>query len=216
MTGTALAAKGRPGEQPSQDSCETLRKLWRTVFVPDFKIQWTDGSSLACGSNDMKLAMALNDLRNLRFHTSASGPQRNLYGAVKKWIRKTVYDRECPFYATGRAGTLTICPEYFQQSREVRAVTVFHEARHMQPDDPKHAECVRGPNANYYQGCNQDFWNGALRGSGYNAEVFFFNAILTAGYNHSLRREVMQAEMRDLIPDHFNNITHAQIKEWRK
>lgn len=212
----SLSARAAP-------TCVELKGLWYDHYLSDFKIAWNT-SSFSCDGkkskrvDDGRVALAIYDLESARFKKHGKFPTPNFYALVKKSITKLDYDPKCEegTLASASGSEVTLCPEYFDEPREDRAATLVHEARHTQEDDPEHKVCIGGKHKGEDQGCDQKFFAGAWKGSGYNADVVFYDWNLKRAARNELSKSVMKAMIRSLVPERFNEISPKAARQWRK
>jgi hypothetical protein len=196
--------------------CEDLEKAWRTKYTAEFKVTWKS-KIFKCPGRESKVAQALWDLEHLKFENAGNGPVPDFYDLVQSHFEKISRDhkeKDADAYSLDR--TMTICRGFYKDDRFERAATLVHEARHMEWDDPEHVRCKKGPYRHKEDGCDQTFWDGEWKGSGYNADVYFFAWLRSAKPYNELTRAVINSGLYYLIPERFNEITAEQIKKWRE
>ncbi len=208
-------------------SCGELRHRWYGRYVRDLKVSWST-KNFTCRKKKAKrvddglVALALYDLETARFRGRPAAPVSsavNFYELVKKSVSKLEYDSGCEegVLASALGTVVTLCDEYFADSREDRAATLVHEARHTQADDADHVSCVGGKYKDDDQGCDQTFYSGLWKGSGYNADIVFYHWNMHKSLRRNeLSKSVMQSMINSMIPDRFNQISAKSIKDWRK
>lgn len=201
------------------NSCGELSDLWFGQYLKDFQIDWSSGTgAFGCKEPEGILALALSDLQSIRYREDSSGYAPEFYKFFTKVIKKISYNSKCKVLATTNSvsGTITLCPHFFDDSREDRVSTLVHEMRHAEPNDPAHVTCVGGRNNGEAGQCDAKFFNGAWDGSGYNADIYFYGWTLSNSLKNELRKDVIQSYVNAMIPDRFNVISPQEIKSWRE
>lgn len=225
---TETHAATKPSSSTSANqTCATLKARWQTAYVNDFSIN-LNSANFRCEYygdeivlREGVLALTLRDLEKLPLAkqslTPSSGKAKNFYDLLKdKIVMIQVSDRCPPFMlASTLDRTVTLCRPFFSNSREDRASTLIHEARHTDSDDQGHFPCEGGKYRSEPQSCDPHFYAGQWKGSGYNADVYFYSWALKNSAKTELKRSVMQGMINALVPDRFNNITAKEIKKWR-
>jgi hypothetical protein len=198
-------------------SCPELHNLWRSTYLREFQVKW-DTSVFNCDGLNALFALALFDLQSTRYRPDNRGYAPDFYQMVRQNVRSLSLDPRCGAttlaHTTGRE--ISFCPLFFTDSREERNGTLVHETRHTQNNDPGHVTCARGRLAGQRGSCDGRFYNGAWQGSGYNADIFYYNWTIGAGNNDSLSRDVLQGAINSLIPDRFNTISPYETNAWRR
>ncbi len=194
--------------------CGSLQQRWKEKYTADFKIE-PMAFNFTCPSPVVKLARTFHDLETIQIATlTESAP---LYHFVTSRIRKMVFDPNCQALAREGGGTITICPAFFNDTREDRAATLIHESRHIDASDPGHVNCVGGRHDQKRKACDETLMSESLKGSGYNADLWFYGlAMQEPNSNHELKRAVMQSYVNRMVPDRFNNAKAELIRKWRK
>ena len=203
-----------PDKQEPLD-CERLATLWYSKYVKDFSIKW-DTKKFHCPGTEGLLAQTFLDLETVAFVTNETNYSPNFYQYVKKNVTATIYDPSCKFMAMGAGGEVTLCPAFFRGQREDRASTLVHEGRHMDSNDPSHETCTRGPYKGEVLGCDAEFFDGDWKGSGFNAEVFYYSWVIQGARKNELRRSVIQSYLNYLIPNRFNKVDPSVLNKWRE
>lgn len=207
--------------------CAVRKKAWLNYHTQHFQIL-TKGSdkSFKCVSPESNLAMSLLDLFDLKLTQNQDGFTPNFYRVVRQSVKtfdlaKPCSSKDMVAIANTANGVVQICKAFHESTRESRASTLVHEARHLQRDDPGHVACSKGP---YKQNpkttdlleCDEKFLDGHLGGSGYNTDIYFLSWILFSEKKNSLSIQLIKSEVREILPDRFNQITSEQTKYWRK
>jgi len=194
-------------------TCERLEKNWNKYYFEDFGVTWPKTGSFDCPGGEAKFAEALFYLHRpvLEKATPTSPKPPSFYSYAKKHIVNTRYQSDCAYVAGARDGLLTLCPRFFKKSAEYRASTIFHEARHLAPNDPDHVACVRG----VYPICDEKLSDDST-GSGFNYDLVYLTWVLNGSSSHDLSKWVLQSEINALVPDRFNEVSEQDIKKWRQ
>jgi hypothetical protein len=190
------------------EACRSLRDRWDARYIRDFGVDPVLANHFDCGEKPGVLALAISDLSDVW----------GFYPRVTRFLKRTYFDPYCDALATADrdTGTIRLCGSFFEDMRENRASTLVHEARHLEPDDPKHVMCEDGRFAGMRGACDIEFHDGKARGSGYNLDVFFMSrALAKSSRNHSLSRSALRSQLNALIPERFNRITREQVIRWR-
>jgi hypothetical protein len=200
----------------AQPSCSELETAWRGGMSFDVGVQWNT-SQFSCPGGDSVIALALHDLKSVEFTPNEAGFRPDFYGMVRDYTYRMNFDAGCSALARGSRfwHRITICPAFFKDSREDRASTLVHETRHLQPGDPAHVNCVGGRNDGQKDACDYEFFDGQWKGSGFNADIYYYNWMLKASKPNELNRDVMQGFVNSMIPDRFNHISPEVLKKWR-
>jgi hypothetical protein len=219
LMGRALILGGLIASWPAaaDDDCSKLQDSWNRSFRDTYHVAW-EAKEFTCENSLGKLALTLNDLESLTFTPTSSGYRPDFSSIVTRNLRSLKYDLSCTVYlATGdrATGTITLCPAFFEDSREDRASTLVHEARHLERGDPGHVTCAGGAHSGDVKACDQDFHDGTYAGSGFNSDVFFINWVMKASPQNSLSQSVLQSRLNAFFPDRFNHVTPEQLKKWR-
>lgn len=193
----------------AKPSCEALRENWKQYYVSAFGIGWVD-SELPCDGGSLLVAEALYHLHDPLLPPGAP----NFYDEAARLTSHLIH---CPNGANAflSTGTIALCPSYFRGDAEWRAAALVHEVRHLQSDDSHHVECARGAHKGDAQGCDQKFHAGNGLGSGFNAG-FRYLGFLRSARHHQLRDWVIQSHINGHVPDRFNEITAAEVRQWRQ
>jgi hypothetical protein len=196
--------------------CQKLKDAWDDKYFDGIRADW-DKKEFSCTGPVARLAETLTDLDTLAFAPTPSGYAPDFYAMVTRNLKTTHYDDGCTMLALGtRAdGLITICPPFFEDSREDRASTLVHESRHLESSDPGHVDCVGGRFGGAKQACDDTFYGGQYEGSGYNADVFFLSWVLKGAKQNTLRQSVLQGLIDYYVPDRFNHVTVEQMRKWR-
>jgi hypothetical protein len=195
-------------------SCDVLEIEWYKTYTKSVSVAW-DISSFVCASFEGKVAQALYDLHGIDYTSAnSSGFKPNFLKFVTKKNVKLKYNKNCKDLATGNSSTktITICPGFQNTTREDRAATIVHEARHLDYDDPKHVDCVGGRHVGKSGACDQTL--DISRGSGYSHDMWFFSWSLYRKDN-DLSNDVIRSHIRNAVPDRFNKISSEETTEWR-
>ncbi len=195
-------------------ACDKLSALWYGQHLKDFQILW-DTSTFDCPLGESKLALALYDLENIKFAPDKNGYKPDFYGLLKKNVKVFRHDNDCDSIARAGGDRITLCPAFYNDEREDRASTLVHEGRHLEADDPRHADCVGGKHDGDKAACDATFYAGSWKGSGFNADVFYLSWVLKNSHKNELRKDVLKSYINLYVPDRFNNITAEEIKKWR-
>lgn len=205
-------------------TCSGLERRWYDHYINDVGVTWNT-STFVCNDsvkgkilgNEALVALSLYDLETTKI-PKKSGVKANLYGIIKRDIMALQYSDSCDsgVIARTRGSTVTICQDFARDSREDRASTLIHEARHTEYDDPAHVDCAGGKYSDLSSACDEVFHDGTWQGSGYNADIYFYTLNLRKGARNELSRAVMQSEVNAMIPDRFNQISSKSVKLWRK
>lgn len=201
--------------------CVQLKDAWERRFEREFQTSW-NGKPFTCQGQQFIFALSLFDLNREYVSPNLDGKSAQLFAKVKAVTKSFLLadkDYDCKeVVATHRNGLTTICPLFFDEARERRSGIVVHEARHGFSDDPNHVKCVSGAYEKKEKpNCDQEFFAGSWQGSGYNAEVYFYNwNIKNRAKPNKLSDAVLRAYLRSMIPDRFVDITSEEVKEWRK
>ena len=197
-------------------SCDDLKTQWHSHYVSDFKVDW-DTSGFTCPGGESSLALAFYDLQTTTYRANTAGFRPDFYALVKGLVKKVHFDETCKFLALGYRGEgrITLCNPFFKDSREDRASTLVHETRHLQSDDPAHAQCAGGKYNGNAGACDAKFFDGGWQGSGFNADIYFYSWNMKDSDKNELSRSVMQSVVNTMVPDRFNQITGEETKKWR-
>ncbi len=205
-------------------SCANLQKRWYSHYITDVGVSW-DTSTFVCDDKskgklkgaEAIIALSLYDLETAKIPKVKSGNRPNFYTIVKRDIEELTFSADCRprVLAKTNGSTITLCQDFLKDSREDRASTLVHEARHTEYDDPRHVICNGGKYSDQSQGCDETFHNGLWSGSGYNADVYFYFWSLKKGAKNELSRSVMQGMINSMVPDRFNVISPKVARQWR-
>jgi hypothetical protein len=179
-------------------------------------VSW-DTKTFECGGDgEGKFAEALYHLEYDTYRPNKYGKTPSFYRDLAGLVVRTQFVKNCEYLAYASGRTLTLCPKFFKQTLENRVSTLVHEGRHMESSDPSHVDCVGGKYDKKKAACDQYFYDGSWKGSGFNADVFYSAWALRNGNDlHGLKRAVIQAELNALVPDRFNHISAEMTKKWR-
>ena len=205
-----------PGSLRAAPSCVELRAKWENKYLRDFSLDQSQ-KIFTCPGGESSLALAFHDLETAGFTADKEGYRPDFYGLVRDTVKAMNYDAACTHlaYAFEPEKKITICPAYFEDTREGRASTLIHETRHLDPDDPSHVACTGGQYKGNADACDDTFYDGAWLGSGFNADIYFLVWMNLDTSKSELSHEVMQSEINALVPDRFNHVTAQQIRKWR-
>ncbi len=194
-------------------SCKVLEIEWYKTYTKVLNVSW-DTETFTCPSFESKVAQAFYDLHHMDFKSNSDGFKPDFWNYVKTHIKNVKYNKECTALAMGGNGVITFCPAFAKDSREDRASTIIHETRHSDLGAPRHVTCVGGHYSGKNGACDETFHNGALEGSGFNADIYFYGWAL-ARKDNTLSKSVMRGHIRGILPDRFNKIKTQEIKKWR-
>lgn len=195
--------------------CSALKATWYDRYIKDFGISW-DTKTFDCPGDEGTLALALYDLETAELTPNDSGKKPEFYSMVKNGVHEIKYDKKCKYLAYTSENTITLCDPFFTDTREDRASTLVHESRHTEADDPRHVDCVGGKYHGSTRACDEEFFDGEWKGSGFNADIYYLSWNLKfATKNNELSKSVIQSDINAMVPDRFNNIDPELIKKWR-
>jgi hypothetical protein len=204
-----------PASSFGRPKCAELEPAWYSRYVQNFKINW-DTDKFKCPGREGLLAQSLNDLEKLEFRPNKDDYSPNFYNYVRDSLKETAFDPKCEPLAMALQGKLILCRAFFEQTRENRASTLVHEARHMDPNAPGHETCIRGAYKGDLQGCDAEFHDGNIKGGSFNAEIYYLNWVIKRSKQNELSKSVHQSLINDFVPDRFNQVEYGVINKWRE
>lgn len=201
---------GNANSGPNSPSCSTVQARWDR-YRTAFKMTSAYELHLACGGSDeQKVAEGIYHLEAPTFRPGTL----DFYTWITGNLSELAYDGTCDSLAYTQRGAkrIALCPPYFRASRENRAATLVHEARHLEPTDPAHATCSRGRYNGRPGACDAEY--DLTNGGGYSYDLRYLGAVLEAPH-HELSKWRVQSEINGTVPDRFNSMPASEVRRWR-